>query len=166
MKNALIVLATLLIAACATPPKTETPPQAKETPAPAVAAAPAAESESSKLAAEIQKLQSDSVYFDFDKSVVKPAYRDVIRAEAEFIKAHKNDVVTVEGNCDERGSREYNLALGSRRAKSVAKSLEIAGVPAVQIKEISFGEEKPRLLCHEEKCWKVNRRADFVHKLN
>lgn len=166
MKYALIALTSLLVAACATPPKSETPPQTKETSAPAVSAAPAAESESSKLAGEIQKLQNESVYFDFDKSVVKPAYQDVIRTEAEFIKAHKNDIVTVEGNCDERGSREYNLALGSRRAKSVAKSLEIAGVPAAQIKEISFGEEKPRLLCHEEKCWKVNRRADFVHKLN
>lgn len=165
MNKALLMLATLVISACATTPKTDTAPQAKET-QPAVAAAPAAESESSKLAAEIQKLEKQSVYFDFDKSVVKPEYHDVVRNQAEFIKAHKNDIVTVEGNCDERGSSEYNLALGSRRAKAVAKSLEIDGVPAAQIKVLSFGEEKPRLLCHEEKCWKENRRADFVHKLD
>jgi peptidoglycan-associated lipoprotein len=165
MKNALLVLATLVVAACAaTPPKTETAPSANE--AKPVAAAPAAETESSKLAAEIKKLENESVYFDFDKSAVKPEYHDVVRAQAEFIKAHKNDIVTLQGNCDERGSREYNLALGMRRAKSVAKSLEIAGVPAAQIKEVSFGEEKPRLSCHEEKCWKENRRADFVHKLD
>jgi peptidoglycan-associated lipoprotein len=164
MKKALLVLATLVVAACATPPKTETAPPANETKP--VAAAPAAETEASKLAAEIQTLQKESVYFDFDKSVVKPAYNEVIQNQAKFIKAHKNDVVTVSGNCDERGSSEYNLALGSRRAKAVAKSLEVDGVPAAQIKVLSYGEEKPRLLCHEEKCWKENRRADFVHKLD
>jgi peptidoglycan-associated lipoprotein len=163
MKKALLVLATLAISACATPPKTETAPANETKP---VAATPAAESESSKLAAEIQNLQKQSVYFDFDKSVVKPEYRDLVRNQAEFIKAHKNDIVTVEGNCDERGSSEYNLALGSRRAKAVAKSLELDGVPVAQIKVLSFGEEKPRLSCHEEKCWKENRRADFVHKLD
>lgn len=166
MKKAVLVLVTLVIAACATPPKTDTAASAKEAQAPAVAAVPVAETESGKVSAEIQKLEKQSVYFDFDKSVVRPEYHDVVRNQAEFIKAHKNDIVTVEGNCDERGSSEYNLALGSRRAKAVAKSLEIDGVPAAQIKVLSFGEEKPRLLCHEEKCWKENRRADFVHKLD
>ncbi len=163
MKKVMLVLATLAVAACATSPKTETAPAKEAAP---VAAAPAAETESGKLATEIQKLQKDSVYFDFDKSAVKPEYSEVIQNQAKFIKAHTNDIVTVEGNCDERGSREYNLALGSRRAKAVAKSLEIAGVPAKQIKEVSFGKEKPRLSCHEEKCWKENRRADFMHKLD
>lgn len=166
MKKAVLVLVTLVIAACATPPKTDTAAPAKEAQAPAVAAVPVAETESGKVSAEIKKLEKQSVYFDFDKSVVRPEYHDVVRNQAEFIKAHKNDIVTVEGNCDERGSSEYNLALGSRRAKAVAKSLEIDGVPAAQIKVLSFGEEKPRLLCHEEKCWKENRRADFVHKLD
>lgn len=163
MKKAVLVLATLVIAACATPPKTDSAAPAKEAPA---AAVPVAETESSKTAAEIQKLEKQSVYFDLDKSVVKPAYHDAIQNQARFIKAHKNDIVTVEGNCDERGSGEYNLALGSRRAKAAAKGLELQGVPSAQIKVLSFGEEKPRLLCHEEKCWKENRRADFVHKLD
>ncbi|MGB8410375.1 MAG: OmpA family protein, partial [Gallionella sp.] len=86
--------------------------------------------------------------------------------QAAFLKAHNNDVVTIEGNCDERGSPEYNLALGDRRADAARKSLEILGVPETQIKVVSFGLEKPRLTCHEERCWKENRRDDFVHKLD
>ncbi|MGA7750107.1 MAG: peptidoglycan-associated lipoprotein Pal, partial [Gallionella sp.] len=130
------------------------------------AAVSMAETESHKLAAEIQDLQQQSIYFDFDKSAIKSEYKDVLVKQAEFVKAHKNDIVTVQGNCDERGSAEYNLALGDRRANSARKSLELLGVPASQIKAISFGLEKPRLTCHEEKCWKENRRDDFVHTLN
>ena len=122
--------------------------------------------EAQKAAAELQALQRKSVYFDFDKYVVKPEYVEVVRQQAEFIKMHKNDFVTVEGNTDERGSGEYNLALGDRRAEAVRKNLEILGVPAAQIRAVSFGEEKPRLTCHEEKCWQEDRRDDFVHKLN
>ncbi len=178
MNKIAVVLASLLIAACASSPKSATPQaaQASDKGTPSVekpTAAPvmnplvsAAEMESKKLAAEIQDLQNRSVYFDFDKSDIKSEYRDAILKQAEFIKAHKNDVVTVQGNCDERGSSEYNLALGDRRANSARKSLELLGVPAKQIKAVSFGLEKPRLTCHEEKCWKENRRDDFVHALN
>ena len=122
--------------------------------------------EAEKLAAEVQDIQKQSVYFDFDQSVIKPEYRDVIQQQAEFAKAHNNDMVTVQGNADERGSEEYNLALGERRANASKKMLELLGVPAAQITTVSFGEEKPRLTCHEEKCWKENRRDDFVHKMN
>jgi peptidoglycan-associated lipoprotein len=167
-----VVLASLLIAACASTPKQESAPAAqandKNVSPPVTTTAPVAdtETESQKLVAEIQELQKQSVYFDFDKSNVKTQYQDVIAKEAQFVKEHDNDVVTVEGNADERGSNEYNLALGNRRAKSVEKSLEILGVQAKQIKVISYGEEKPRLTCHEEKCWQENRRADFVHTLS
>lgn len=81
-----------------------------------------------KLASEIQELQKRSVYFDFDQYVVKPAYQEVIRQQAEFIKAHKNSVVTIQGNADERGSAEYNLALGDNRANAARKNLELLGV--------------------------------------
>ena len=170
MKRTAIVLTSLLIAACASTPKADAP--AKETPKAAAATtgttAPvsAAETEASRLAAELQQLQTQSVYFDFDQSTVKPAYQDVMRKQADFIKAHRGDVVTLQGNADERGSNEYNLALGDRRAHAVKKDLEILGVGATQLKTISYGEEKPRLLCHEEKCWKENRRVDFAHQVN
>ena len=170
MNKMAIILASLMIAACASQPK-EVPPQASKS----IEIAPAAEStaiiskaeiESQKLAAEIKQLQDQSVYFDFDKSGIKQEYHDVILKQAAFIKAHKNDIVTVEGNCDERGSAEYNLALGNRRANAARQSLELSGVPATQIKTVSYGLEKPRLTCHEAKCWKENRRDDFVHTLN
>ncbi|MGA9666018.1 MAG: OmpA family protein [Gallionella sp.] len=176
MKKTAVVLVAILIAACASAPKVETSKaQTSETgaassanaaPAITAAAAPAAELESQKLASEAQALQNQSAYFDFDSSEIKDEYRNVILQQADFIKAHANDVVTVQGNCDERGSSEYNLGLGSERANAARKYLELLGVPAAQIRTASFGSEKPRLACHEERCWKENRRDDFVHTLN
>lgn len=178
-----IVLASLLLAACASAPKPDSSqaPRADSTQTSQSNSLPAtakpeesgknaqtstAETESSRLAAEARALQKQSVYFDFDRFAVKPEHRDVVRQQAAFIKAHKNDIVTLEGNADERGSNEYNLALGDKRANAVRKDLELSGVPAAQIRAVSMGEEKPRLSCHEEKCWKENRRNDFIHKLN
>lgn len=168
MKKIAFILVSLLVAACSSTHKADTAaapqaaPQTTASPAPATPAELAA----SKLAAELQGLQKESVYFDFDKYAVKAEYRDAIQKQASFIKGHKNDVVTLEGNADERGSEKYNLALGNRRAKAVLKSLERLGVPASQIRTVSFGKDHPRLVCHEEKCWKENRRVDFEHKLN
>lgn len=125
-----------------------------------------AEIDARNLAEQQLELKNKSVYFDFDKSAVKSGYRNIIQQQANFIKSHGNDSVSVEGNCDERGSSKYNLALGERRANAVRKELETLGVSASQIKTVSFGKEKPRLTCHEEKCWKENRRVDFVHQLN
>ena len=108
-------------------------------------------------------LTETSVYFDFDKSEVRPDQIAVITENAKLASANANDYVTLQGNCDERGSREYNLALGQRRADAVKKRLELLGVSTDRIETISFGREKPRELCHDESCWKLNRRADFVH---
>lgn len=104
-----------------------------------------------------------SVYFDFDKFDIKIEYRDLIRQQADFIKAGSASFA-VEGNADERGSSEYNLALGSKRANEVAKVLGVYGINKDQISVASFGEEKPKLDCHEEKCWAENRRVDFSVK--
>lgn len=114
------------------------------------------------VTAQMQALRDESVYFDFDKSLVKPEFHSTIQKHAEFMMQHKDVVETLEGNADERGSSEYNLALSSRRANSVRKALELAGVSPAQIKTVSLGEQKPRELCHEERCWKENRRVDFV----
>jgi len=183
MKKIAIVSVLLLLAACSSTPKIDSSPvsqPSKTNISPAISQAAEKNTsvssadiearrladEASKLESEMRELQKQSIYFDFDKSVVKPEYRDVIQKQAEFIKAHKNDKVTVEGNADERGSSEYNLALGDRRANAARKNLELLGVPGDQIKTVSFGEEKPRLSCHTEKCWQENRRDDFIHKLN
>jgi peptidoglycan-associated lipoprotein len=171
MKKIAVILASLLVAACASTHKAETSQAPQSNGTNATAASPAANSameaevSASKLKAEIDALQKQSVYFDFDKYLVKPEFQATIQKQAEFLKSHGNDVVTLQGNCDERGSAEYNLALGSERAQAVEKDLEVLGVPASQMKVVSFGEEKPRLTCHAEKCWKENRRVDFVHDL-
>jgi peptidoglycan-associated lipoprotein len=148
MKKIVVVLATLLIAACASTPKQAPQTVANSAPSQPVATTAAlssAEVASQKLAAEIQGLEKQSVYFDLDKSAIKTEYQDVLQKQADFITSHQNDIVTVQGNCDERGSPEFNLALGQKRANSAKKSLELLGVPATQIKTVSFGLEKPRL---------------------
>lgn len=183
MMKITVVLASLLLAACASAPKSDSsqitgtgsnlasqpnsqPASVKPEESEKIAQASTAETDSRRLAAEAEALQKQSVYFDFDMFAIKPEYRDVVQLQAAFIKAHKNSIVALEGNADERGSNEYNLALGDKRANAVRKNLELLGVPAAQIRAVSMGEEKPRLSCHEEKCWKENRRNDFIHKLN
>jgi peptidoglycan-associated lipoprotein len=124
----------------------------------------AAEMAARKLAAEREALAKKSVYFAFDQFTVDAKYRDVIKQQADFTAAHANDTIMVEGNADERGSREYNLALGQKRAEAVRKSLVLLGVADSRIEAVSFGSEKARETCHEERCWADNRRVDFQHK--
>ena len=153
---------SLLISACASPPKdtaSEAEPQVTES-ADSTAAADAATA--AKLSEQMLAMQSRSTYFDFDKSNIKPEYRDAIEQNANILKNNGNVTLTLEGNADERGSAEYNLALGNRRANSVKKALVVMGVSADRVKVISLGEERPRKTCHAEKCWKENRRVDFV----
>lgn len=172
MKKTAIVLASLLIVACSSTQKTDTAQAAKPVEkaavpvaAPQTASVSEADVAASKLSAELQELQKHSAYFDFDKYAVKAEDKAAIQKQANFIRLHKDDVVTLEGNCDERGSDKYNMALGHRRANAVEKALHSLGVPPAQIKTVSYGKAKPRLLCHEEACWKENRRVDFVHSI-
>jgi peptidoglycan-associated lipoprotein len=176
MKKLTTIFVLLLLAACASAPTSKPAPVSESSKVNNIAAKSDADTTtgtvnnadiaSSKLASELNAMQKQSVYFDFDRFAVKPEYLGVIQQQATFIKGHKNDYVTVEGNTDERGSDEYNLSLGDKRANAVRKNLELLGVSATQINAVSLGEEKPRLSCHEEKCWQENRRADFVHRLN
>ncbi len=105
--------------------------------------------------------QLDTIYFDYDKYNVKSEFKDVVKKNADYFKANKANNVLIAGNCDERGTNEYNMALGQRRADSAAKALKAAGVEAKRIKTVSWGEEKP--LCKEsvEACWSKNRNALF-----
>ena len=170
---ALLALTSILFTACASSPKdTDTQAAAQESAgtkqegAATTGALSSTEVSSSELAARLQEMEKLSVYFDFDEYVVKAEYRDVVMQYAEFMKDHENTVITLEGNADERGSGEYNLSLGDKRASSVRKALELLGVPGDRVKAVSFGEERPRLACHEERCWKENRRVDFLGKLD
>lgn len=111
-----------------------------------------------------QELNKQSVYFDYNSSDIKPEYTRVIEEQASYMKSHPVDTVTLQGNTDERGSDEFNLALGETRANGVRKMMVALGIPLSKFKIVSFGSQKPRLACHDESCWKENRRVDFVHK--
>jgi peptidoglycan-associated lipoprotein len=105
-----------------------------------------------------------SVYFPFDVDVVQAADRATVQSHGEYLAKNKSAKVRVEGNADERGSSEYNLSLGQRRANNVKKLLVLSGAKSAQVETISFGEEKARCQDHNEGCWSQNRRADIVAK--
>jgi len=109
-------------------------------------------------------LSKRSVYYDLDKYDVKDEFKPMVEAHAKYLTGNADANVIVQGNCDERGSREYNVALGHRRAESVRKMMNVLGVPDKQIETVSFGEEKPRATCHEESCWSENRRSDIMYQ--
>ncbi len=104
------------------------------------------------------------IYFDYDSYTVKPEFQSVIEAHAQYLKANQRAKVSLEGHTDERGSREYNLALGQKRADAVRQSLTLLGVSTAQIESVSFGEEKPALQGSDEAAYAKNRRAEFFYK--
>ena len=108
------------------------------------------------------KFEAESIYFDFDKSFIKLEYRPILNEKAAFLKDYPEMRVRIEGNCDERGTNEYNLALGERRSNSAKNFLVSWGIAADRIEIISYGEERPRALGHNEASWSQNRRDDFV----
>jgi len=99
------------------------------------------------------------VYFDFDKSNIKPEFENTIAENAKKLMADSSMRVTIEGHCDERGTNEYNLALGQRRAEAVRRALVAAGVSASQLSTVSYGEERPVDPGHDEAAWAKNRRG-------
>ena len=104
------------------------------------------------------------IYFDFDKYDIRPGDARVLDANAQWLKSNAEQLVLIEGHCDERGTNEYNLALGERRAKSTMNYLVSQGVQASRITIISYGEERPVCTEHNEECWSKNRRAQFLVK--
>jgi len=166
-----LVIACAFLSACSTAVKKAEENSQMQTPhvgkpvAEPTSSAVQTESLTAKQARLIKELTKKSVYFDYDEFIIKPQFQDVIQQQAGFIKTTPNDKVTIEGNADERGSSEYNLALGQKRAEVVRKSLVILGVPDSRLEAISYGKEKPRADCHEERCWQENRRVDFMHRL-
>ncbi|MCH8620756.1 peptidoglycan-associated lipoprotein Pal [Undibacterium sp. TS12] len=109
-------------------------------------------------------LAKRSVYFDFDSYVVKDEFKPVVEAHAKYLAANKNRNILIQGNTDERGGREYNLALGQKRAEAVRKSLTLLGVSDSQIEAVSLGKEKPKATGSDEASWAENRRSDILYK--
>ena len=103
-----------------------------------------------------------SVYFDFDSTTLSPQAQQTILDNARYEQAQRGEHVRLEGNADERGSREYNLALGQRRAEAVRQAMALDGVAANQIEAVSNGEERPRCTQSTEECWAQNRRVDIM----
>jgi peptidoglycan-associated lipoprotein len=164
-----------LLAACAShkPPETKPAPAAE---APATSSTSAAQGAEAPVATTPAApvvamdplndpnntlLAKRSVYYPFDISAVQDNDKPTVEAHASYLAGHPDRKVRLEGNCDERGSDEYNLALGQRRADGVKKMLLVGGAQPGQIETVSYGEERPKLTCHEEKCWKENRRTDL-----
>ncbi len=141
----------------------EAAPAARPAPAPAPAPAPSTKGvdDADKLRGEIRAFEAEGIYFDFDKSEIKPEAKAVLEKKAAWLRANSSYKVKIEGNCDDRGTNEYNLALGDRRAKAAQKYLNALGISMDRMSTISYGEEKPMCTEKNEKCWSQNRRDDF-----
>jgi peptidoglycan-associated lipoprotein len=170
----LIALASAaLVAGCASKPRPQ-PPGANQTvpsqEGPQTAADNGANAQGAQAGAgtEVEgptsaQLQNRTIYFDFDSSEIKQEYNSLITAHARYLAANPNARVRVEGNTDERGSREYNIGLGERRAQAVRRALMLQGVSEMQITTVSYGEERPAVTGHTEEAWSRNRRANIVY---
>jgi peptidoglycan-associated lipoprotein len=177
---AAIALAALL-AACGTskPPASAGAPATQSTPSGPSAATPSATQPAKPPVGTAGKpaagarvhplddpnslLSKRSVFYDFDKSDIKSEYRALVEAHARYLRDNPSARVTVEGNCDERGSREYNVALGQRRSEGVKKAMVLLGARDQQVEAVSFGEEKPRASGSNEGAWSQNRRSDVTY---
>ena len=185
---AVLLAVSMLVAACAKRPaiiQASSPaPSAAATavtPPAAVAAAPAAKAEPQPPAAsppttaapvtpppppkEFEaRSELKPIHFDFDKYAIRTGDAKILDANAEWLRANPDSLLLIEGHCDERGTNEYNMALGDRRAKATANYLLGRGVKASQVTTISYGEERPACTEHNESCWSQNRRAELKVK--
>jgi peptidoglycan-associated lipoprotein len=165
------ILISAILAACATEQPKD---QAQAVPAPAVVAPKTGPAPATRPVAQpsvpanplrdpASVLSKRSVYYPLDKYDVIAEYRPLVEAHARYLREHPGAALVIQGNCDERGSREYNLALGQRRAANVMKMMTLLGASERQIEAVSFGEEKPAAGGHDEGAWAQNRRSDIVY---
>ena len=155
-----LLAALTLLAACESAPETtaNTGGAATATPATTPTQAGPRPGSQQDLVANV----GDRVFFNYDKFDVTPEARQTLQRQADWLKRYPNVTVTVEGHCDERGTREYNLALGERRANSAKNALVALGVPANRVTTISYGKERPAVVGSNEAAWAQNRRAVTV----
>ena len=109
-------------------------------------------------------LSKRSIYFDYDKDIVKTEYKDLLAAHAKYIVSHPKAKMTLTGNTDDRGSREYNVSLGQKRSVSVKKSMNVLGAQDGQIETVSFGEERADTNCKDDACYAKDRRVDISYE--
>jgi peptidoglycan-associated lipoprotein len=165
--TALVLSAAFLMAACSSPIK-------KDTAAP-VESHSALDGADSRAVNTVNTGSTDplndpqgvlakrSIYFDLDSYTIKDEFKSVVEAHARYLVAHKDRKVTIQGNTDERGGSEYNLALGQKRAEAVRQALVLLGVSDSQVEAVSFGKEKPKALGSDEAAYAENRRADIAY---
>lgn len=170
---AAILTASILLSACSSqPPAAEQPAAAvedrKPVSAPPVVQAPVSSGAIDPYSIAALKdpksiLSKRSVYFDFDQFVVKDEFKSLIEAHAQFLVRNPKMKMLIQGNADERGSREYNLALGGKRSEAIKKALMLLGAKEDQVESVSLGEEKPACTDQNEDCWAKNRRGDMLY---
>jgi peptidoglycan-associated lipoprotein len=170
IKFGLVLLTVVLFSACAS-----TPPEPEPTPAPP----PAVEPEPTPAPPETQPIQEQPpvnpltdpssilsqrlVFFAFDSYTIEPQFRELVEAHANYMVAHPSATMIVRGHTDERGTHEYNIALGQRRADAVKRVMTLLGVAGARIESVSYGKEQPRNLGHNEAAWAENRRVEIVY---
>jgi len=162
VRIALVALLCVGAAACSKKQEVKPQPQQQET----QQTAPAQTGAGKYTAADLDTdacLKQRVVYFDFDKDEVKPEFQQIMQCHAKFLQDVPTSRMRLEGNADERGTREYNLGLGERRANAVSSALQANGGSASQISVISYGKEKPVCREHNEDCWSKNRRVEIVY---
>ncbi len=167
----LLLAATLAVGACGSkPPKPSSAAPTESTPGASTEGANAANAAGGALGSQEEiggpqagLLATRVVYFDFDSAVIKGQGVDVVAAHAKYLSANPQQRVRLEGNTDERGSREYNIGLGDRRAQSVRRAMLLQGVSEGQITTVSYGEERPADPGHDEAAWAKNRRVEIVY---
>jgi peptidoglycan-associated lipoprotein len=166
----ILLAAATFLAACASPAKVEEHgPATAPAPAPSVQS-PARptpvvqESDVQRNLRALKVLSASSIYFDYERFDIKPEFQTVLARDADALRGAPHLKIRLEGNADERGGSEYNLALGQKRAEAVRRALTLLGIPDDQMEAISYGKEKPRATCHEERCWAENRRVDFAER--
>jgi peptidoglycan-associated lipoprotein len=171
IKNSLaaLLVAAAALAGCSSTPLNDVPVENKSAQATGTPTAPQSQVAPVTAGADQATAQGPRnvariIYFDFDSNAIKPEYQAIIDGHARFLKSNPARHIFVEGHTDERGSREYNLALGQRRAEAVRNALKLLGVQDNQVEAVSFGKEKPADPASNEEAWAKNRRAEIVYR--